>query len=477
MAKKKGTLVNLIWRFLERFFAQIVTIVVSIILARLLDPEVYGTIALVMVIMTILQVFVDGGFSTALIQKKDADDIDFSSVFFANITICLLLYAVVFFISPLISSFYGVNELTPIIRVLGITIIVSGLKGVQQAYVSRNLLFKRFFFATLIGTIVAAIVGVWMAYHGFGVWALVTQYLVNATIDTLVLWITVKWRPRFVFSFKRLKALFSFGWKIFSASILTVFVKEIRQLIIGKKYSSEDLAFYNRGHQFPDQGTQAINSSIDSVLLPVMSNEQSDKKVVKEITRKAITLSSFCIWPVMGGLFACSPTIIKLLLTEKWLPCVPYLQIFCIVYAFLPIQSANLNAIKALGKSNKILVMQILKDAISLTITIVSMFFGVFWIALGSILSSFISQIINSWPNKKLLNYGYREQLSDILPIAILSVAMGALVWLISLIGLSSWRLLFLQVTVGIIIYFCGAKFFRLKAFTLFEQSIKGFFK
>ena len=237
---------------MERCGAQLVTFIVSIVLARLLDPVVYGTVALVTVIITLLQVFVDSGLGNALIQKKDADDTDFSTVFYFNIGMCLVLYAGLFFLAPLIAKFYGITELTPVIRVLGLTLVISGIKNVQQAYVSRHLMFKKFFFSTLGGTICAAIVGIALAVLGYGVWALVAQYLVNLLMDTVILWFTVKWRPKLVYSWHRWKGLFSFGWKLLVAAIIETVYQDIRQLIIGKKYSSEDLAYYNKGKQFPN---------------------------------------------------------------------------------------------------------------------------------------------------------------------------------------------------------------------------------
>lgn len=475
MSETKNAKSGIVWRFLERFGAQIVTLIVSIVLARVLDPEIYGTIALVTVITSILQVFVDSGLSTALIQKKDSDELDFSTVFFSNIFICVVLYLGLFLFAPVIASFYENNTLTPIIRVLGIVVLISGVKGVQQAYVSRHLLFKKFFFSTLAGTVGAAIIGIWMAYAGFGVWALVVQYIFNTAVDTLVLWVTVKWRPKFSFSFQRFKVLFSYGWKIFVASLFAVGTKEARQLIIGKKYSTEDLAYYNRGQQFPDQGTQAINSAIDSVLLPVMSNVQNDKEQVKALTRISIKRSSFFIWPIMAGLFACASPFISIVLTDKWLPCVPFLQIFCIVYAFYPIQTANLNAIKALGESKYILILQILKDAISLTITLIAMFFGVYWIAIGSLAACFAAQIINSWPNKRMLGYSYLQQLKDILPTAVLSVIMALSVWSVSLAGLSNWVTLLIQIPLGIFIYVSGAYLMRIDSLDYFSKVFRNF--
>ena len=244
---KNSVVINFIWRFAERCGAQLVTFIVSIVLARILSPEDYGQIALITVFTTIMQVFVDSGLGLALIQKKDADDLDFSSVFYFNFAVCLVLYAVMFVAAPFIASFYKDTTLTPIIRVISLTIVISGVKGIQQSYVSRNMLFKRFFFSTLGGTIFSAFLGIGLAYAGFGVWAIVAQQLSNTTIDTLILWLTVKWRPKKMFSWKRLKSLLSFGWKMLVSSLLDTVYNNIRSLIIGRMYSSSDLAYYNQG--------------------------------------------------------------------------------------------------------------------------------------------------------------------------------------------------------------------------------------
>ena len=274
-----NVITNFFWRFLERCGAQGVTFIVSIVLARLLDPTVYGTVALVTIFTTIMQVFVDSGMGNALIQKKDADDLDFSSVFYFNMAMCSALYLIMFFAAPLIASFYRMPELTAIVRVLSFVVVISGVKNVQQAYVSRHLMFKRFFFSTLGGTIGAAVIGIAMAYLGFGVWALVAQMLFNAAVDTTILWITVKWRPKKMFSFQRLKSLFSYGWKLLASSLIDTVYNDLRQLIIGKKYSSGDLAYYNQGKKFPQLIVTNINTSIDSVLLPTMSKAQDEQSV------------------------------------------------------------------------------------------------------------------------------------------------------------------------------------------------------
>ena len=477
MEKNKKVVNNLIWRFLERCGAQGVTFLVSLVLARLLEPTIYGTVALVTVFITIFQVFVDSGMANALIQKKESDDLDFSSVFYFNIAICIVLYLLMFLAAPLIARFYETPELTAIVRVLGLTLIISGVKNVQQAYVSRHLLFKRFFFATLGGTVTAAAVGIWMAYRGYGVWTLVVQNLMNQFIDTVILWITVKWRPKRMFSLSRLKGLFSYGWKLLVSSVLDTLYGNLRSLIIGKLYRSEDLAFFNRGKQFPNLIVTNINSSIDSVLLPTMSAEQDDRGRVREMTRRAIRTSIYIMAPLMTGIAACAQPLVEVLLTEKWLPCVPFLRIFCITYLFYPIHTANLNAIKALGRSDLFLKLEIIKKAVGLVLLLSSMWFGVMAMAYSLLIGCIAGQLINTWPNKKLLDYSYVKQLRDILPAVLLVAFMGIAVYFVQLIGLPSWLTLLVQVPLGAVIYIAGSRIFHLESYTYILSVLKSYFR
>lgn len=451
---EKGKVIsNFIWRFAERCGAQLVSFVVSIVLARLLEPSVYGTVALVTVFTTILQVFIDSGLGTALIQKKNADDLDYSSVFYFNFVVCIILYLGMFIAAPYIAKFYGNMSLIPVIRVISLTLIISGVKNIQQAYVSSNMLFKRFFFSTIGGTIVSAFVGIFMAYIGMGVWALVAQQLSNAMIDTTILWITVKWRPKAVFSWERLKSLLAYGWKLLVAVLLDTVYNNLRNLVIGKMYSSADLAFYNQGDKFPKIIVTNINTSIDSVLLPTMSSEQDNKARVKEMTRRAIKTSTYIMAPLMMGLAFCAKTVVELVLTQKWLPCVPFLQIFCITYMFYPVHTANLNAIKAMGRSDIFLKLEIIKKIVGMSLLLSTMWFGVMAMAYSLLVSCVLSQIINSWPNKRLLEYGYLEQLRDLIPGVILAVIMGICVYFIGYINLPNIIVLIIQVIVGATIY------------------------
>ncbi|MBR6152391.1 MAG: lipopolysaccharide biosynthesis protein [Lachnospiraceae bacterium] len=468
---------NFAWRLFERTGAQGVAFVVSIILARILEPEYYGTIALITVFITIMNVFVDSGLGNALIQKKDADSLDFSTVFFFNLFVCTVLYIVAFLSAPLIAWFYKDNELVPLIRVLSVTILISGIKNIQQAYVSRNMLFHKFFFATLGGTLAAALAGIALAYLGYGVWALAAQQIVNVLIDTIVLWVLVKWRPTRQFSPRRLKELLSYGWKLLVSSLLDAVYNNIRQLLIGKLYSSSDLAFYNRGRQFPHFFVSNINNSIDSVLLPAMSSGQDDKRQMKRMTRRAIKMSTYLMAPLMMGLAACADTIIPLALTEKWSPCIPFLRIFCITFMFHPIHTANLNAIKAMGRSDLFLRLEVIKKALGIVILVSTMWFGVMVMAYSLLFYSVLGQIINSWPNKKLLDYGYLEQLKDISPGILLSVLMAGGVYVMQFISLPIGLILTLQIMAGAVFYMGMSWLLRLESFEYLLGMTQGFLR
>lgn len=470
---KKKTVSNMIWRFAERSGAQGVGFIVSIILARLLDPSVYGTVALLTVFTTILNVFVDSGLGNALIQKKDADQLDFSTVFIINMVMCLVLYIILFISSPYISSIFKNPELTPLMRVLGLTLVIAGIKNIQQAYVSRHLMFKKFFYSTLGGTIIAAMVGISLAYLGFGAWALVMQQIVNAIIDTCILYITVKWKPQLRFSFQRFYVLFSYGWKLLVSSLLDTIYNEFRQLVIGKYYSASDLAYYNQGEKFPKLIISNLNSAIDSVLLPVMSQAQDEKERLKAMTRRSIKTSIYILAPLMVGLSVTAPQLVSILLTDKWLDCVPYMIIFCFTYLFWPIHTANLNAIKAMGRSDIYLKLEVIKKFVGFISIFIALWFGPLAIALSVLVVSIISQIINSWPNRKLMNYGYLEQLKDVLPALLLACFMGICTVPLNYLMLNKILILIMKVLIGMGIYLGGSALFKLESFRYLVDLIK----
>lgn len=470
---KNKVITSIFWKLLERFGAQMVSLIVSIILARLIAPEEYGLIALITIFITISNVFIESGLGTALIQKKDADDLDFSSVFYFNILISVVLYIVLYLFAPMIAKFYNNIQLVPIIRVFGISLIVAGIKGIQNAYVSKKMIFKKFFVSTIIGTILSAIIGISMAYRGFGVWALVAQQLSNTIIDTCILWGTVKWRPIFKFSISRLKTLFGFGWKMLISSLIDTLYNQMYGLVIGKVYSPESLAYYNKGNQFPELITTNINGAISAVMLPALSREQDDKVKLKRIMKKTIKISTFILFPAMFGMVAIAQPLVTIVLTDRWIPCVPIFQMLCFSYLLWPIHTINLQAISALGRSDIYLKLEILKKVVGIIILIITIPFGINIMVLGKIVMSLISTFINAYPNKKLLKYSYTEQLKDLSGYLLISIIMFLVIYPIQFLKINVWAVMLIQVSIGSIIYLAISYFLKTEAILYIMDLIK----
>lgn len=464
-----------LWKFGERITAQLISLVVSIVLARLLTPTDYGIVAMVMVFIAIANVFVSSGLGTALVQKKSADNLDFSSVFYLNIGVGIVLYIFLFMTAPFISSFYNMPLLCPVFRVLGVRIIVASINSVQQAYVSRNMLFKRFFWSTLFGTLFSGIVGIKMAYEGCGVWALVAQYLTNTCTDTIVLWFTVKWRPDFSFSWSRAKILASYGWKLLISGLLDTGYKQLRNLIIGKKFSSEDLAYYNQGDKYPSIVATNVSVSINSVLFPAMSQFQDDIPKLKQMTRRSIQVSSYIMWPIMIGFAAVAEPLVKLFLTDKWLPVVPFIRILCLSYGLWPIHTANLQAINAMGRSDLFMKLEVIKKLIGLLLIIIAVKFGALALAYSVIAADIICIFVNASPNVKLLGYYVTEQLKDLLPGFFMSLIMAAVIYPIQYIDTYLSIILIAQVVVGVAVYLIESLVTHQESFFYVRQVIKKF--
>lgn len=472
MADTKLFVNNLLWKFFERCGSQGVSILVTIILARLLEPSAFGVMSLIYVFTAILTVFVDSGLGIALIQKKEADDVDFSSVFYFNVLFGLILYLLLFLVAPFISSFYKMPELTKLLRVASLVLIVSGLRNVQQAYVSRKMIFKKYFYSTLIGVITSAILALFLAYSGFGVWALVWQNLANMAVSTTMLWIFVKWRPKPLFSFSRLISLVNYGWKLLVTGLLDILYDNLRVLIIGKRYKTDDLAFYNMGTQIPYGLVNNINTSIDSVLLPTVSSEQDEKEQVKRMARRAIITSTYIMAPVMFCLAMTADNFVYLILSDKWVGCIPYLRVFCIVFMFYPINSANLNVIKALGRSDIILRIEILKKTIGISMILITMWISPFAMAVGMLICALINQFINSWPNRKLLDYSYKEQLKDIFPNLLLAIIIALIIAAIPLFGMPRLVTFICQIIVAITLFYGLSNLFKMDSYSYIKNVL-----
>lgn len=455
-----STLTNLVWKFGERLSSQLVSFVVSIIIARILDPSDYGLVSMTMVFISLSNVLVDGGFSSALIQKKNADKLDFSTVFWFSVVFAISIYVILYISAPYIASFYGKQyyQLTDILRVLGIQVVIYSINSVQAAYISRKMMFKNFFWATLIGTIMSAVVGTYMAYNGYGVWSIVGQQLTASMTNTLTLYFITRKLPDLEFSFARLKSMFSYGAKLLSANVLTTFFLDMRTFIIGKMYSAAELSYFDRGKQYPNLVAGNINTSIGTVLFPKMSQQQDDPVTIKATTRKSIRFSAYVMCPLMLGLAAVAEPLVRLLLTEKWLPCVPFLQLFCIIYLFQPIHTANMQAIKALGHSDIYLKLELIKKTIEIVMLLIVMWISVEAIAINMAVLTTLFTLVNSHPNIKLLNYSLKEQFQDILPAIGMSLVVFACTYSIIYLPISDPIMLFVQFIVGALVYITLSK-------------------
>lgn len=471
--KSVGT--ALFWKLLERFGVQGTQFVVQIILARMLDPEHYGVLSMMVIFTTLANVFIQRGFNTALVQNKEVAEDDYSSVFWISLEVAGSIYALLFVAAPWIAEFYEMKAFVQPFRVLCLVLFPGALNAVQLAMVSRNMDFKKVFSSNLAAIIVSGMAGVMLAFANAGIWALVVQTLLNTTIACAVMWFTIRWRPRLVCNIARVRVLFSFGWKLLVSGLLDTLYQDLRSLVIGKKYDSGTLAYYNRGKQFPQFVINAVNSTVQSVMLPAMSAEQDDKKKVKLLMRNSIAVSSYIIFPVMAGLAGVASPLVELLLTEKWLPCVPYMQIYCFTLAFYPIHSCNLQAINAMGRSDVFLKLEILKKSLGTAMLVIAVFCfdSPIAIAMTGVISAFTSSFINAFPNTKIVSYSYIEQMKDIVPSFILALVMLTVVLAIGLLSLPIVVKLVLQVIGGVIVYIGLSVLFRPWPFKLMLGAIK----
>lgn len=450
---------GLFWKLMERFGVQGIQFVLQIILARILSPEHYGTLSMMIVFTTLANVFVQSGFNTALIQNKDVTEEDYSSVFWLSLGIAGMLYGVIFLSAPAIAAFYRMPDLIAPLRVLALTLFPGALNSVQLAKISREMDFKKVFYGNISGIILAGIAGIAIAKLGGGLWALVVQNLLNITVACCVMFFSSRWRPRFVFNFRRVAELFRFGWKLLVASLLDTLQQSLSGLVIGRKYDSGTLGYFNRGLQFPQFVINAISGAMQSVLLPAMSEKQDDRQQVKMLMKNSITMSTYIIFPMMAGLAAVSTPLIRLLLTEKWLPAVPYMQINCFAFAFYSVHVCNLQAVNAMGRSDLFLKMEIVKKVYTLGLLVIAVvcFDSPIAIAMTGVIGTVLSWYVNAFPNKKLVGYPFLEQVRDLLIMIVMSVLMCACVLLIGkgceLAALPVLLTLILQVIAGVVVY------------------------
>ena len=466
---------GLFWSYGERIMAQLVSLIVSIVLARLLDPENYGVISIVMIFITFCDAIVTGGFGNAIVQKKDADELDVNTMLCCSVATSILLYIIIFCAAPYIASFYNMPIIRPILRVLGLRLLISGVNSIQRAWIQKRMLFKRFFVSTSFGTIISAVVGISMAYMGKGAWALVGQYLTNSFIDTAVLLITNDWKPRLQFSWKRAKEMLSYGWKVLVTTVVYTIEGDLRSLIIGKKFGSADLAYYDQGKKFPNLLVTNINTSISNVMFPVLSENQNDPTRLKQLCRRAVRIGIYLLSPLLIGLMGVADTFVIAILSEKWAPCIPFLRILTLVFLVRPFTTTCQQSILSVGRSDITLKIEIIVNAVAIGILFYSVFIleSVLGIAIGTLIAELVSMGMFMYYENKIIRYSYKEQLQDLLPSLGLATVMGVIVYIVHFLPIYKGLALILQVVIGAAFYFAASYVLQFEPFVYLVGMLK----
>lgn len=462
---KRKTLSGVFWQLLQKGSTQVVAFVVSIVLARLVDPAEFGIVALTSIFMAVAGVLSDSGLGASLVQKKEIDELDKNTVFYFGLLLSICLYGILFVCAPYIARMNKVEELTSIIRVAGLGLLLSSFGSVQSSLVTRRMDFKKYFYATLVSTIISAVVGLGMAFKGYGVWSLVAQGLVRTVMGIVVLFSMVRWTPRLIFSWERLKHLFSFGFNLTAASLIGTVCNELRGFLIGLRFTPADLAYYNRGNGIPGLVNDNINGTISTVLFPAITQLQDDREAVKRSMRRAMMTSTFFLAPLMFFIAATSKQIILILYTDVWAAAIPFMQVLSLANILNVLGLANLQAINAVGRSDITFKLEFIKKPFYLILIFIGVLISPLAIAIGYAVYTIIGSAINAIPNKKLIGYSYVEQIADIFPQIGLSMIVGLVAWLIGSAEGNKYVIFFIQLVVSAGIYLGLARFLKLESY------------
>lgn len=454
---KDKTVKGVIWSAVDRFSAQGIQFVFSILIARLLVPEDYGVVAMLGIFMAVSQTFIDSGFGAALIRKVDRTEEDFSTVFYFNIIVATVFYFVLFFAAPAIANFYNTPLLESITKVVALNLIISSLSGIHNAKLSIAIDFKSRAKISIVSTILTGTVGLWMAYNGYGVWALVVQNLFSSAIRTVLLWVIVKWYPKLVFSWKSFKELFSFGSKLLASALLDTLYNNIYTLVIGKVFSPTTLGVYSKANALAKFPSSNITSVLQSVTFPVLSTIQNEEDRLADAYKRFLKIAAFVVFPLMIGLSAVADPFIRLVLTDKWEGAIYLLQIMCFWMMWYPIHAINLNILQVKGRSDYFLKLEIIKKIQGVIVLCVTVPMGIVAMCYGSLISSIISLVWNTHYTKKLIGYGFFAQMKDLLPIIVHALVMGLIVAIVVHFMPTLWLKLIVGVLTGIIYYIAGA--------------------
>lgn len=454
---KKKTVNGVIWSAIDRFSTQGIQFVFSILIARLLMPSDYGVIAMLGIFLAVSNTFVDSGFGAALVQKANRTETDFSTVFYFNIVVAIIFYALLWLASPYIASFYNIPMLKDVTRVVALTSIFSALGGIQSAQLSIAINFKTRAIISLISALSTGCLGLYLAYSGYGAWALVFQMVFSSLLNTILLWCFVRWMPSLVFSWQSFRQLFSFGSKLLASALLDTIYNNVYTLVIGKVYSSSSLGLYSRASGLAQYPSSNITGVLQSVTFPVLCSIQNDEERLADAYKRFIRMSAFVVFPLMIGLASVAEPFIRVVLTDKWEGAIYLLQIVCFSMMWYPIHAINLNILQVKGRSDYFLKLEIIKKIQGVCILCITVPISIVAMCYGSIASSLLSLVWNTYYTKRLIGYGFFSQIKDLLPIIIHSLLMGAIVLLVTHFIEVMWVKLFAGILAGGIYYILGA--------------------
>lgn len=448
------------WSSIDRFTTQGIQFVFSILIARLLSPSDYGVVAMLGIFLAVSQTFVDSGFGVALIRKIDRTDTDFSTVFYFNIAVGLFFYAVLWLASPYIAAFYDIPLLEDVTKVVALTLVFSSFSGVQSAKLTIAIDFKTGAKISVTVTLLSGAVGLWMAYRGYGVWALVVQSVSGSLMRTALLWLFVRWMPKLVFSWRSFREMFSFGSKLLTSRLLDTVYNNVYTLVIGRCFSSATLGVYSRADSLAQYPSFNLTSVLQGVTFPVLCSIQNEPERLADIYKRFLRLSAFVVFPLMVGLAAVADPLIRLLLTDRWVGAIYLLQIVCFAMMWYPIHAINLNLLQVKGRSDFFLKLEVIKKIQGVIVLCATIPLGIVAMCYGRIFGSLLSLVWNTYYTRKLIGYGYWAQMRDLLHILVHALVMGVIVW-----GVVQWTgPLWLQLVAGIV---AGAIYYTVGAYLL----------
>ncbi|MDE5882802.1 MAG: lipopolysaccharide biosynthesis protein [Muribaculaceae bacterium] len=469
---RKKALKGVFWSSIDKVCVKAVAFIVSIVIARILSPADYGIIGMILVFITIANIFINSGISQALVQRKNRTATDMATAFYFNVSVALICYIILFFTAPYIAEFYEVIILTPVLRILGLNIIVSSFATVQRANLLVLLDFRSLAIVNIVGVLVSSVIGIWMAYAGYGVWALVGQQMSSIVASTVMFWISGKWHPTARFSMHSFKILWSFGSKLLATGLVATTLREVYTVAIGKVYRSSELGFYTRAVQTSDMVAMTTNDVINAVTFPILSSLQDDRSKLIEVYRRMLGMTAFCIFPIMIGLAVVASPFISLLLTDKWLPTVPLLQWLCVARMFTPISSLNMNILNAIGRSDLFMKVDFAKIPLIVLAMVITIPMGVEAIVIGNVVTTIISYFINAYLPGKIFNFGVKAQFKIFWKITLATIGMALCVWGSMLMCTSELLKLLIGILTGLTAYLIFTTILRVSELAEITQIV-----